>query len=81
VAILLARSEKLLHSEVRFTRIYTAINLSRYVSLKKLKDIVQKADDGELDAQDVRVVNTTALVTRRSTRRRTRTVTPSSSTS
>ena len=71
VAILLARSEKLLRSEVQFTRIYTATNLSRYVTLKKLKDIIQRADDGELDTQNVRVVNTATLVTRRSRRRRT----------
>ena len=77
VAILLARSEKLLCSKVRFTRIYTATNLSRYVTLKTLKDIIQRADDGELDTQNVRVVNTATLVTRRSRRRRTGT--PSSS--
>lgn len=63
-AVLLARNEKLLSSQVRFTRIYTATNLSRYVKLKKLQGIVGKADDGELDTQDVRVVNTTTLVTR-----------------
>lgn len=78
-AILLARDEKLLHGHVRFTRIYRSTNLSRFVKLKKLEDIVRKADDGELDARDVRVVSTTNLITRRSTRGRRRTGNPSAS--
>ena len=71
-AILLARDEeKLLRTKVKFTRICRSTNLSRFMKLKKLEHIVQKADNGELDAQDVRVVNTTILVTHGSGRRRT----------
>ena len=65
---LLARDVKLLHSQVRST------NLSRFVKLKKLQDIVHKADDGELDARNV--LSTAALVTCRSRRRREHTGTP-----
>ena len=69
-AILQARDEKLLHNQVQLTQIYSSTNLSRFVKLKKLQDIVRKADDGELDARNVHVVSTTTLVTSRNRRRR-----------
>lgn len=65
VAIILARDEKLLHTSINFQRIYRATNLSRFVRLKQLELIISKADSGELDTRNVRMVDTTKVVRRR----------------
>ena len=69
-AVLPAKDEKLVRKKVSFELIHRSNNLHCLVTMKKLQEIVRRADSGELDEQDVRVVCAT-VATRRSTRRRT----------
>ena len=69
-AVLLAKDEKLVQKRVSFEQIRRSNNLHRLVTIKKLQEIVRRADSGQLDEQDVRVISAT-VATHKSMRRRT----------
>ena len=55
--VVLANKEKIFgEQKLKYKRLYRTTNLSRYISLKEMKEIVARTWDGDFDARECRII-------------------------